>query len=354
MPNVSEAQVLDALRSIEDPDLHRDIVSLGFIKEIKICEGNVAFQIELTTPACPVKDQMKEQAERAVMALEGVSQVSVEMTASVRGRAFSPQEILPGVRHVIAIASGKGGVGKSTVSANLAVALAKEGATVGLLDADIYGPSIPMMMGIRREPDVIKTESGAKMLPILAHGVSVMSLGFILKSDQAVVWRGPMLGKAVNDMLTGCLWGDLDYLVVDLPPGTGDVPMSLAQLVPISGVVVVTTPQQVAQDIARKSIAMFRMLEQGTGKSIPILGMVENMSGGIFGSGGGEQASKQFEVPYLGSVPLVATVMVGGDTGYPAVLSGESTPEGLAFMTLARQLASHLSILQYNQENPPE
>jgi ATP-binding protein involved in chromosome partitioning len=350
MPSITDAQILDALQAIEDPDLHRDIVSLGFIKDIKICEGSVAFKIELTTPACPVKDQMKAQAEQIVSALPGVVSVAIEMTASVRGRALTPQEILPGVRHIIAIASGKGGVGKSTVSANIAVALAKEGAMVGLLDADIYGPSIPMMMGIRREPEIRKTESGPKMLPILAHGVQVMSLGFILKSDQAVVWRGPMLGKAVNDMLTGCIWGELDYLIVDLPPGTGDVPMSLAQLVPISGVVVVTTPQQVAQDIARKSVAMFRMLEQGTAKSIPILGMIENMSGGIFGSGGGERAAQQMGIPYLGAIPLEAAITLGGDTGLPVALSGESAPYSAVFLRLARNLAARISVLEYETQ----
>jgi ATP-binding protein involved in chromosome partitioning len=227
------------------------------------------------------------------------------------------------------------------------------GAEVGLLDCDIYGPSIPMMMGISqdREPQVVKVGEELRMKPLLAHGVQVMSLGFILKSDQAVVWRGPMLGKAVRDMLTGCVWEDLDYLIVDLPPGTGDVPMSLCQLVPLSGVVIVTTPQHVAQEIARKSLFMFRTLAEATKKPIPILGMVENMSGSVFGTGGGEQAAERFGVPFLGSIPMNETISLGGDTGYPAVLGGNDTEVGRVFMTLAQSLAAKVSVLQFETES---
>lgn len=352
MTEITEEQVREALKAVRDPDLNRDIVTLGFVQEVKIEGGAVAFKIELTTPACPVKDEMKAQAEQIVSGLPGVTSVDVEMTASVRGRALEPQELTPGVRHVIAVASGKGGVGKSTLSVAIAVALAKMGAEVGLLDCDIYGPSIPMMMGISqdREPPVVKIGEELKMTPILAHGVHVMSLGFILKSDQAVVWRGPMLGKAVRDMLAGCVWGELDYLIVDLPPGTGDVPMSLAQLVPISGVAVVTTPQQVAQEIARKSISMFHTLSQATQKTIPILGMIENMSGGMFGTGGGEQAAARFGVPFLGRVPMTETISLGGDSGYPSVLSGNDTEEGRAFMAIAQNIAAKVSVLQYEAD----
>ncbi|GDX40697.1 iron-sulfur cluster carrier protein [Armatimonadota bacterium] len=353
MAEITEELIREALRAVKDPDLNRDIVALGFVQEIRIDGGTVAFKIELTTPACPVKDELKAQAEQIVLGLAGVTQVDIEMTAIVRGRALDPQEVIPGVRHIIAVASGKGGVGKSTISVALAVALAKMGAEVGLLDCDIYGPSIPMMMGISQdsEPQITKVGEDLKMSPILAHGVHVMSLGFILKSDQAVVWRGPMLGKAVRDMLTGCVWGDLDYLIVDLPPGTGDVPMSLTQLVPISGVVVVTTPQYVAQEIARKSIAMFRTLSEATKRQIPILGMIENMSGGMFGTGGGEQAAERFDVPFLGRIPMKETISLGGDTGYPAVLSGNDTEIGGIFMSLAQNLAAKVSILQYASEN---
>ena len=348
MPEVTETQILDALRVIEDPDLHRDIVTLGFIKDIKICEGIVAFKIELTTPACPVKDIMQEEARQVVSRLPGVTQVNVEMTAQVRSAGGAGQELIPGVRHVIAVASGKGGVGKSTVAANLAVALARTGASVGLLDSDIYGPSIPLIMGVNRKPDVAETKDGPKMRPVGAHGVAVMSLGFILQPDQAVVWRGPMLGKAVNDMLSGVVWGELDYLIVDLPPGTGDVPMSLAQSVPISGVVVVTTPQQAAQDIARKSVLMFRSLEQSIRRKIPMLGLIENMSGGIFGSGGGEQAAVRFGVPFLGRIPLDEAISQGGDAGRPAILLGESSEAAKAFLDIAKTLAARISVLQFD------
>lgn len=353
MAEITEELIREALTAVKDPDLNRDIVALGFVQEIKIDGSAVAFKIELTTPACPVKDELKAQAEQIVLGLAGVTQVDIEMTAIVRGRALDPQEVIPGVRHIIAVASGKGGVGKSTISVALAVALAKMGAEVGLLDCDIYGPSIPMMMGISQdsEPQITKVGEDLKMSPILAHGVHVMSLGFILKSDQAVVWRGPMLGKAVRDMLTGCVWGDLDYLIVDLPPGTGDVPMSLTQLVPISGVVVVTTPQYVAQEIARKSISMFRTLSEATKRQIPILGMIENMSGGMFGTGGGEQAAERFDVPFLGRIPMKETISLGGDTGYPAVLSGNDTEIGRIFMSLAQSLAAKVSVLQYASEN---
>ncbi len=350
MPDITENEILNALRAIEDPDLHRDIVSLGFIKDIKICEGIVAFKIELTTPACPVKDIMQEEARQVVAKLPGVTTVNVEMTAQVRSAGGAGQELIPGVRHVIAVASGKGGVGKSTVAANLAVALARTGANVGLLDADIYGPSIPLIMGVNRKPPVIETKNGPKMRTVGAHGVAVMSLGFILQPDQAVVWRGPMLGKAVSDMLTGVLWGELDYLIIDLPPGTGDVPMSLAQLVPISGVVIVTTPQQAAQEIARKSVLMFRSLEQSVHRTIPILGLIENMSGGIFGAGGGEQAATRFEIPYLGAIPLDESVTQGGDAGRPVILRGPESPVAAAFMDIAKSLAASISVLQYEKE----
>ncbi len=348
---VTQEEILTSLRNVQDPDLGKDIVTLGFVKEVKIEGEEVSLTIELTTPACPVKDEMKAEAETLVSSLPGVSRVSVQMTAQVRGTRAA-QEMIPGVRHCIAIASGKGGVGKSTVACNLAVALARTGASVGLLDADIYGPSIPTMMGVRREPEAVQTASGAKMVPIKAHGISVMSLGFLLREDQVVVWRGPMLGKAVADMLSGVFWGTLDYLLVDLPPGTGDVPMSLAQLVPLSGVVVVTTPQEVAQEIARKSILMFKTLEGSLQKTIPILGIVENMSGGIFGSGGGTRTALRHDVPFLGAIPLDEAISRGGDAGRPAVLLGEDSPQGAAFAQIAGTMASRVSILQYRENNP--
>lgn len=350
MAVVTEEEVRNALRVVEDPDLHRDIVTLGFVKDIKICEGAVAFKVELTTPACPVKDLLKVQAEKVVRALPGVTQVTVEMTAQVRGQNQTPQELIPGVRNVIAVASGKGGVGKSTVAINLAVALAQTGAKVGLLDADIYGPSLPRMMGSNRRPLMKDTPTGPKIIPLTAHGVLMMSLGLLLEPDKAVVWRGPMVAGAVKQMLGDVLWGEQDYLIVDLPPGTGDAPLTLAQQVPLSGVVIVMTPQIVAQEIANKSVLMFQMLSQGSGRTIPILGVVENMSGSVFGSGGGEQAAERIQAPFLGRVPLDAAVCAGGDAGTPVLLSAPESEAAQALHRIASALAARLSVLRYEQE----
>ena len=262
--------ILEALKAVMDPDLHRDIVALGFVKDVVIEGGNVRFKIELTTPACPVKDLLKQQAHDVVMALPGVQSVDVEMTAVVRDRTVQQDDLIPGVKHCIAIASGKGGVGKSTVTVNLAIALAQTGAKVGLLDADVYGPSIPMMMGCAAERPSME---GQKIAPIERLGLKLMSLGFLLEEGQAVLWRGPMVAGTVRQLLADVNWGELDYLLVDLPPGTGDAPMSLAQLVPLSGVVIVATPQHVAANIAGKAVELFRRL------NAPILGVVENMAG---------------------------------------------------------------------------
>lgn len=352
MAEVTEEQILQALRAVEDPDLHRDIVTLGFVKDIRICEGSVGFKVELTTPACPVKDLLKLQAERAVLAVPGVERVNVEMTAQVRGRALEAQELIPGVRHVIAVASGKGGVGKSTVSVNLAVALAQTGAKVGLLDADIYGPSLPIMLGLNERPLMTNSPTGPKIVPMTAHGVLTMSLGSLLDPDKAVVWRGPMVASAVRQLLADVTWGEQDYLIVDLPPGTGDASLTLAQQVPLSGVVIVMTPQQVAVEIANKSVLMFRMLEQG-GRTIPLLGIVENMSGAIFGSGGGEVAARRYEVPFLGRVPLDPAVREGGDTGRPVLLSEPASEASQSFRNIAQALAARVSVLQYAKETVP-
>ncbi len=348
MADITEEQVLNALRAVQDPDLHKDIVTLGFVKDIKICDGNVAFKVELTTPACPVKDLLKSQAERAVAQLPGVTNVAVDMTAQVRGRAVEPQELIPGVRNVIAVASGKGGVGKSTVAVNLAIALAQMGAKVGLMDADIYGPSLPIMMGVKKRPLMSQSPTGPKIVPLLAHGVLMMSLGFLLDDDKAVIWRGPMVSSAVRQLLGDVTWGNQDYLIIDLPPGTGDAPLTLAQQVPISGVVIVMTPQQVAQDIANKSVLMFRTLEQGSGKAIPILGVVENMSGAVFGEGGGERAAKRIDVPFLGRVPLDGDIAAGGDSGVPIMVSAPDSPIGRAFHDIATTIAARISVVQYN------
>ncbi len=350
MAQVAEADVLQALSAVMDPDLHRDIVSLGFVKDVRICGGHIAFKVELTTPACPVKDLLRDQAHAQVAALEGVEKVEIEMTAQVR----APERegpLAPGIAHVIAVASGKGGVGKSTVACNLAVALAQSGARVGLLDADIYGPSIPMMMGTSGEQPAFENQ---KIVPVERHGVHLMSIGFFLEADKAVVWRGPMIGKALQQFLGDVEWGTLDYLVVDLPPGTGDAPMSLAQLMQLTGVVVVMTPQDVAREIANKSILMFRQLEQSTGKPIPILGVVENMSGyilpsgeevSIFGKGGGKRAAEELGVPFLGSVPIDPAICEAGDIGIPAILTAGESVYSRAFSHIAGQVAARISTL---------
>ena len=346
--SVTEAQVREALKVVQDPDLHRDIVTLGFVKEVSIEGGSVSFKIELTTPACPVKDLLKNQAYDAVSALPGVEKVEIEMTAQVRGRPGPAEEMLPGVRHVIAVASGKGGVGKSTVAANLAVALAQTGAKVGLLDADIYGPSMPLMMGNTQRPLMTHTDEGqTKIVPLLAHGVLMMSLGSLLDPEKAVAWRGPMVAGAVRQLLGDVVWGEQDYLVVDLPPGTGDAPMSLAQLVPLSGVVIVMTPQMVAQEIANKSILMFRMLEQTQKKSMPILGIIENMSGSIFGTGGGETAAARLNLPFLGRISLDQSICDGGDSGQPVTVSDREGASAHTFREIASTIAAKLSVLRY-------
>jgi ATP-binding protein involved in chromosome partitioning len=247
--DVTADRVLDALRAVQDPDLHRDIVALGFVKDVKVVGGHVAFTVELTTPACPVREQLEEQCRAVVASLEGVEVVEVTMTAQVRSRPSEAEDLIPGVRQCIAVASGKGGVGKSTVTVNLAVALAQEGARVGLMDADVYGPSVPMMMGLQDERPMTRD---SKIVPIRRFGVGTMSLGYLLEEGQAVLWRGPMVAGTVKQLLADVDWGELDYLLVDLPPGTGDAPMSLAQLVPLTGVLLVSTPHSVAANIAGK------------------------------------------------------------------------------------------------------
>lgn len=339
---VTEQNVLQALRSVEDPDLHADIVSLNFVKDVVIEGGKVSFKIELTTPACPVKDLLEEQARQSVLALEGVSDVAIEMTSRVRTREASKEDLLPGVRQIVAIASGKGGVGKSTVSVNLALALAKQGARVGLLDADVYGPSIPMMMGVAGERPMAR---GEKIIPIERHGIRLMSIGFLLEEGQALLWRGPMVHTTLRQLLGDVLWGELDYLLVDLPPGTGDAPMSLGQIVPLSGVVIVTTPHGVAANIAGKAASLFERL--GT----PLVGVIENMATfvcpgcsqetRVFSGATGAQLAENLKAPFLGSVPLHASVSEATEKGSPL---SETGPQWAAFQEIAGRLAATLSI----------
>jgi ATP-binding protein involved in chromosome partitioning len=348
---VTEAQVLEALKQVVDPDLHRDIVTLGFVKDLKIDGGNVSFTVELTTPACPVKELLHTQAQTVVAAIPGVTSVQVEMTARVREREVNPQDLLPGVRHVIAIASGKGGVGKSTVTVNLAVALAATGAKVGILDADVYGPSIPMMVGAASERPYTQAD---KIIPIERFGLLMMSIGFLLEEGQAVLWRGPMVAGTVKQLLQDVAWGELDYLLVDLPPGTGDAPMSLAQLAPLSGVVIVTTPHNVAANIAGKSVQLFRKLNTA------ILGVVENMAAfidpvtgvemRIFSGMSGEDLAAELRIPYLGSVPLDPDVSRAGDQGVPAVVAFPGSKQASCFHEIAGRLAQQCSIMSHSVE----
>ncbi len=347
-----DQEVLDALRVVRDPDLHRDIVALGFVQNLQINpQGGVAFDINLTTPACPVKDDLRDQARMAVARLPWVTEVQVKMTANTavaRGQG-SATPLIPGVKNVIAVASGKGGVGKSTTSVNLAVALSQTGARVGLLDADIYGPNVPLMMGIKDKPDINGTQGAIE--PVVRFDIKLVSIGFFLDESKPVIWRGPMVHGAIQQFLRDFQWGDLDYLVIDLPPGTGDAPLSLSQLIPLSGVVIVTTPQDVAlQDVA-KGMAMFKQLE------VPVIGVIENMSYFIcpncsekhelFGRGGGERIARQFDVPFLGQIPLQPNVRMGGDQGQPVVIADPDSPAARALTGVAGEVARHVSVLAF-------
>ena len=343
---VNREQILDALRSVMDPDLKRDVVSLGFIKDLMIDGGRVSFNLELTTPACPLKAQLKAAAEEAVRRIDGVREVHIEVTSNVSThRAQAEEEILPGVKNIVAIASGKGGVGKSTVCVSLSVALARTGARVGLLDTDIYGPSIPIMMGVKEQTEIKEQ----RLIPIVKYGVKLMSLGFLISEETPLIWRGPMVMKAVEQLLTDVEWGELDYLLVDLPPGTGDVQLTLAQKVPMTGAVIVTTPQDVALLDVVRGISMFRKL------NVPILGIVENMSfflcpqcgerSDIFSHGGGEAASRKLDVPFLGEVPIDLKIRTGGDIGKPILIEAPESNQSKVFIEIAEQLAARISVL---------
>ncbi|HEX8773484.1 MAG TPA: Mrp/NBP35 family ATP-binding protein [Pyrinomonadaceae bacterium] len=346
MSQLTEQSVLDALRQIEDPDLHKDIVTLGFIRDLKIEGGAVSFRIVLTTPACPVKEQMEGAARELVGQLPGVESVRVVMDAEVpKGRGLGEKVSIPGVRNIVAVSSGKGGVGKSTVAVNLAVSLALQGARVGLMDADVYGPNVPLMLGAgNTRPEI----DGNKLVPIEAYGVRLMSMAVLKPGDEPLIVRGPILHGLVKQFLTDVRWGELDYLIVDMPPGTGDVQLSLAQLVPVQGAVLVTTPQEVAVADVRRALRMFETV------AVPILGVVENMSYfvapetgtryNIFGEGGGEKLAEQYHVPFLGAVPLGLDVREGGDRGVPVVVGQPDSPQAQAFRHVAEEVARQVSI----------
>ena len=342
---ITEETILDALRAVKDPDLHRDIVTLNMIREVKVCGGNASFRFVLTTPACPVRDQLKDEAYRVVMAIPGMETVDIKMEAEVpKARGAIDKAAIEGIGNIIAVSSGKGGVGKSTVAVNLAVALQQLGARVGILDTDVYGPNVPIMMGGRDMPQA----RGEKIVPPVYHGVKTMSIGLLNPGDKAVVWRGPMLHSAVGQFLRQVEWGELDYLVVDMPPGTGDVQLSLAQMVTLAGAVLVTTPQEVSLGDVRKAYNMFDQLH------VPCLGIVENMSyfvcpncserHEIFGHGGGEALAERYSVPFLGSIPISISVREGGDLGIPIVVGAPESPQAKAFRDVAQNIAAQVSI----------
>jgi ATP-binding protein involved in chromosome partitioning len=369
---VTKEQVLDALRKVIDPDLNRDIVSLGFITQCAVCDGVVKVTINLTTPACPVKDKLKEEAEGYIRAIPGVTSLDLEMTAEVRSQG-PPREIAPNIQHVVAVSSGKGGVGKSTATVNLAVALAKTGARVGILDCDVYGPDIPLMMGLTGQPETVNR----RLVPKERHGVKTMSIGYLLEEEKPVIWRGPMVHKLIEQFLSDVEWGELDYLLVDMPPGTGDAQLSLAQIVPLSGAVLVTTPQAVSTFDVTKAIGMFNQV------NVEILGIIENMSGYVvsgqvegaaagtkvtletgtetleattdadggfeaivhmFGQGGGERLAKRWSFPVLGCVPLNPAVRVGGDGGDPITVTAPDSPIARSFDEIAGTFAQRVAI----------
>ena len=354
MTTLTEGAIFDALRTVQEPELGRDIVSLNMVKGIAIDGQKVAFTIELTTPACPLKDEIEGNA-RNVLAAIGAETIEITWGAMVRRAApQQPQQLLPGVKNVIAVASGKGGVGKSTVSVNLAVALAQAGASVGLLDADITGPNIPMMLGLEGQP---KASENNKIVPLERHGVKAISIQFFAPEGQPIVWRGPLVGGAIQQFLRDVEWGELDYLVIDLPPGTSDAQLTLAQAVPLGGAVLVTTPQEVSLSDVTKALAMFKRL------SVPILGVVENMTAficphcgeatEIFGRGGGERFAAQHGIDFLGGVPLDITVRQGGDVGVPAVAQREPGPAARALTAVAGAVAARMSVRAAKADQQP-
>jgi ATP-binding protein involved in chromosome partitioning len=351
MPTLTEAAVLKALATVQEPELGGDLVSRKMVKDLVVDGTRVSFTIELTTPACPLKDEIQARVEAALKPI-GAEPIEVSWGATVRRSTPSTPQMLPGVKNIVAVASGKGGVGKTTISVNLAVALARAGASVGLLDADITGPNIPMMIGAEGQP--IASPAG-KITPIEANGVKVISIQFFVPEGQPIVWRGPLVGGAIQQFLRDVDWGDLDYLVVDLPPGTSDAQLTLAQSVPLTGAVLVTTPQAVALADVAKAMAMFKRV------SVPILGLVENMSGfvcahcgevtDIFGKGGGERYAAENGIDFLGAVPLDVTVRQGADVGVPAVAQSQPGPAAAALEHIARAIAGKVSI-QAAREQP--
>ncbi len=352
-------QIRDALKKVDDPELKRDLVSLGMVKDINVDGNNVAVTIELTTPACPLKSQIQRDCEQAIRKVEGVEEVKITMGARTRGVKSGGDEqkdLLPGIKNVIIVASGKGGVGKSTVAINLAASLAQRGAVTGLLDADLYGPSIPMMMGVTTTPEVVQVDGKEMMVPVPAHGVGLISIGFFIDPAQAVVWRGPMLHKALEQFLGDVQWGEMDYLVVDVPPGTGDIHISFSQFVRAAGAVLVTTPQNVALSDVIRGRSMYNSIH------VPILGLVENMSyfvcdechkeHDIFSRGGGAKAAEKLEVPFLGEIPLITGIRESCDDGEPIVIREPEGEAAAAFAKIVDGIVGQVATRAVNSETP--
>ncbi len=356
MKPLTKENILDALRVVKDPDLHRDIITLNFVKDIQIDGKTVSVTMELTTPACPVRDQFKLDIADAIKGtVEGVKHVDVKLTSKVIVHDSAQREAtLPGVKNTIAVASGKGGVGKSTIAVNVAVALVQEGAKVGLIDSDVYGPSAPLMMNLTTKPKVVNQ----KLIPLESYGVKVMSIGLLVDPMQAIIWRGPMASGAVKQFISDVVWGELDYLIFDLPPGTGDVQLTLVQSIPLTGGVIVTTPQDISLADARKGLKMFERV------NVSILGIVENMSyylcpqcghrDEIFSYGGGRKISEEMGVPFLGELPIVTDIRVGGDTGRPIVIQNPESQQAKAVFSIARNMAAQISIRHLTAVETPK
>lgn len=358
MANINLDSIYSALRTVNDPDLKRDLVSLNMIKDVKLDNNDVLVVVELTTPACPLKDKIKDDCINAIKSqIPSINNVTIEMVSNVKSNWDDRKnQILPGVKNTIAIASGKGGVGKSTVAINLSIALAKLGAKVGLIDADIYGPSIPLMLGIKEQPKVFQDIQTSKMLPIENYGIKVISIGFLIEDDAPVIWRGPMASGAIKQFMSDVHWDDLDYLIFDLPPGTGDIQLTLVQTIPLTGAVVVTTPQDVSLIDVKKAIRMFQRV------NVPILGIVENMSYfiapdtnkkyDIFGSGGGMKLANELSLTLLGAIPINPNIRIGGDDGKPIVISEPQSEEAIKFFEISKNLAAQISINNLSAKIP--
>ncbi|HEY6072396.1 MAG TPA: Mrp/NBP35 family ATP-binding protein [Anaerolineales bacterium] len=347
---ITKEEILSALGKVQEPELHQDLVSLNMVRNLEIQDSKVSFTVMLTTPACPLRTQIEREAREAVLALPGVKQVDIKLDSDVPNDGRMRGLVSMPIRNAIAVGSGKGGVGKSTVAVNIAVALAKMGARVGLMDADIYGPNIPTMMGVDRLPQ----PQGNKLVTATVYGLKMISMGLLVKAGQPLIWRGPMLNSAIRQFLGDVIWGELDYLIVDLPPGTGDAALSLAQALPLSGAIIVTLPQLVSLEDASRGLNMFRTLE------VPILGVIENMSYldlpdgtrmDIFGSGGGQQLAQATGTTFLGQIPIDQKVRIGGDSGRPIVVTDPESPVALAMTEIAQNVAAKVSVSALGRDN---